>query len=265
MSTVLDVVLPSTTVGLSNNYQSLITGVSNYITNTVIPSTMSNILTYPNIYSTIKYDGASGFVSTPTVTALVNSGTAYFSSFQYDFTYFTSYINPNGSSRLFLEFSPSFTFSQVMVPSSISTASLFPVGSSNIVNLLSMSSHLIYVSTNDNGIYPVLGSGIQQYIPVTSVQPYGYTPPYGNLSNTFYQPMRMEISSGLLLSPSLASTRFSIQHYLSSSIGYVTTSGSPPSTNVTRSGLQTSTAQINNSIGDNNSVFIKIYNSGNKF
>lgn len=266
VSTVLDVVLPSTCFGLSNNYQSLISGSSNYITNTTIPntmaSTMSNILTYPNIYSTIQYGGSSGLnvmskIGTSTIAA---SGTGYFSSLQYNFTYFTKYINPNGSSRLFLEYNPSFTFSQVSAPSSISSVSLYPEGNSSIVNLLSISSHIL---CDMSGIItPVIGSGVQQYIPVTSFQPLGFSTNTRTLSNSFMNPMRMEISSGLLLSPNLRTTTFSVQHYLSSAIAYKITT---PSINISRTGLENSTVQINNSIGDDNNVFIKIYNSGNKF
>ena len=47
----------------------------------------------------------------PTSVSLMNQ--YGFSSFQYDFTNFTQYINPNGSSRIFLEYNPSFTFSHI--------------------------------------------------------------------------------------------------------------------------------------------------------
>lgn len=269
MSTVLDVVLPSTCFGLSNNYQSLITGSSNFITNTTIPNTMAstmyNILTYPNIYSTIQYSGSSGLgvMSKLPTTTLLTSGTGYFSSFQYDFTNFTQYINPNGSSRIFLEYNPSFTFSHIITPSSISSVTLFPPGNSNIINLLSMSSHML--CDISGVISPIIGSGIQQYIPITSVQPFGVSTSSQLLSNSFTQNMKMEISSGLFLASNLTNSTLTIQHYLPSSLAYITSSGTPVSTNVTRSGLQNSTVQINNSIGDNNNVFIKIYNSGNKF
>ena len=245
----LNSVLPSTCIGLENEILRDI--LPPYVGNTMA-STMFNILTYPNIYSSINYTGSSGVSVLSTLSNLSQSGTAAFSSFQYNFTSFSQYINPNGSSRVFLEINPSFTFSQVSAPSSISSTVLFPEGNPSIKNLLSISSHLIY----DNGlIVPVVTSGIQQYIPVTSFQPYGYSTNTKVLSNTFIQPMRMEINSSLLYP---TSPNFSLQHYLSDAVAYKTT-------DIVRSGLEKSTIQINTMIGDKNSVFIRITNSGNQF
>ena len=217
-------------------------------------STMYNILTYPNIFSSIKYNGKTGLTNFSTPTDLSVSGTASFSSFQYNFNNFSQYINPNGSSRVFLEFQPNFTFSQVSAPSNISSVSLYPDGNSSIKDLLSISSHLVYYSTNT---LPIIASGIQQYIPVTSLQPFGYSTNTRVLSNSFIQPMKMEIDSLLLNT----NTSFGLQHYISDAVSYKLVDNS----DISRTGLENSNVLINNSVGDRNSVFIQIYNSGNQF
>ena len=250
VNTVLGLRLGSTIQGL---------GTANYISSATLANTMAstmyNILTYPNIYSSIKYDGESGVTNFSTPVDLSVSGTASFSSFQYNFNNFTDYINPNGSTRVFLDFYPNFTFSQVSAPSNISNVNLYPDGNSSIKDLISISSHLVYY--NAGNTVPVIASGIQQYIPVTSFQPFGYSTNTRVLSNTFIQPMKMEIDSLLLNT----NTSFGLKHYISDALSYKLLDHS----DISRTGLENSNVQINNSVDDRNSVFIQIYNSGNVF
>lgn len=215
--------------------------------NSVITSTMHNILTYPNICSTILYNGNTGSNTMSLINDISDSGTAYFTSLNYDFTDFTQYINPKGS-RIFVDYTPSFTFSQVSAPSSISSVDLYREGDPAIKNLISLSSYFTY------NAYNVDTSAIQQYIPITSFQPFGYTTNTRVLSNTFIQPMTMELNSSIFLHNH---TNLSLQHYLSDAIAYITT-------DVERSGFENLDFVINNSIGDRNSFFIRIINSGNE-
>lgn len=231
-----------------------------YVASTV-QSTMYNILTYPNVVSSIAYNGNSGLTTMSTLAnslVLPNNGNALFSSFQYNFSSITKYINPNGSSKMFIDYYPNFTFSPVMEPSSISSVTLYPEGNSSIKNLISLSSHLIYTSANSN--VPVIKSGIQQYIPITSAYPYGVSSFINPriLSNTYVTPMRFEVDTNVVSS----NLNFGFVHYISDGIGSLKTTNGY---DVFRSGFDRTTLNINNNVGDKNSVFVTITNSGNQF
>ena len=222
-------------------------------------STMYNILNYPNIVSSVQYLGISGRqnVSTlATTTALSNSGSAQFSSFQYNFSSMSRYINPNNSTRMYIDYYPNFTFGPVIAPSSISSLALYPDGNSSIKSVISLSSHFMYVSGNSN--VPVNKSGIQQYIPITSSYPYSVSSFLNPrvLSNGFIQPLKMEFDTTLI------NCNVSLVHYISDGMGSIKTTGG---NDVFRTGLETPTFIINNSINDRNIFFVNINNSGNQF
>jgi hypothetical protein len=227
--------------------------------NSIQASTMNNILNYPNIVSSVYYKGIVGRQNMSTLArenTLSNSGNAQFSSFQYNFSSMSNYINPNNSTRMYIEYYPNFTFGPVVTPSSISSFALYPEGNSSIKSVLSLSSHFMYVSGNSN--VPVNKSGIQQYIPITSSYPYSVSSFLNPrvLSNGFIQPLKMEFDV------SLVNCNVSLVHYISDGVGSIKTLGG---NDIFRSGLETSTFVINNSINDKNSVFVSINNSGNQF
>ena len=252
VTSTINSVMTSTVTTLDNNLINALINV-NTVAGSNFASTMHNVLTYPNICSTIRYMGNNGVTAFQGLTNIANSGTANFSSFQYNFSNFTQYINPNGSSRVFIDYNPSFTFSHVEAPSSISSVSLYPEGNSSIKNLLSLSSHFVYYQAGQE--IPIDKSAIQQYIPVTSLLPFGLSTNTRTLSNTFIQRMTMEVD-GLLLD----NTAFGLKHYVSDAVVYK--SGGE---DVSRTGLDNSNVQINIADGDKNSVFIRIHNSGNVF
>jgi len=227
--------------------------------NSVQASTMNNILKYPNVVSSVYYNGITGRQNMSTLATnnvLSNSGTSQFSSFQYNFSTLSSFINPNNSTRMYVEYYPNFTFGPVVTPSSISSFTVYPDGNSSIKSVLSLSSHFMYVSGNSN--VPINKSGIQQYIPITSSYPYSVSSFLNPrvLSNGFIQPLKMEFDVSLI------NCNVSLVHYISDGVGSIKTLGG---NDVFRSGLETSTFVINNSINDKNSVFVTINNSGNRF
>jgi hypothetical protein len=250
--------LPSTFDGTSNVLQANI-NTANAITNSnitnVVASTMYNILSYPNICSTIKYYGNNGVTPFQELPDITISGTANFSSLQYNFSNFTQYINPNGSSRVFIDYNPNFTFSHMEAPSSISSIALYPENSS-IKNLLSLSSHFVYYETGQT--LPIDKSGIQQYMPITALQPFGLSTNTRILSNTFIQSMTMELDSSLLLN----NNAIGLKHYVSDAVVYKTSTAEGD--DVLRTGLEKSDVQINIENGTQNNVFIRIVNSGNE-
>ena len=236
-------------------FQSTLTGFVNQSQ----ASTNYNFLTYPNINSTIQYQGNKGVQLLSTVT--VGGNVTGFSSFQYNFSnYFSKYINPNGSSKIFLEFYPNFNFSPVITPSSISSTTLYPEGNSSIKNIISISSHLMYTNTFTNSNIPVLQSGVQQYVNINSSLPYAYSSSvnYRPLSNSFIQPMQIEMDPMATRS----NFTFTLMHYISDGTATLKSSGG---LDVFRSGFERNSTIINNLIGDKNSVFIHIANSGNQF
>jgi len=228
--------------------------------NSVQASTMFNILNYPNIVSSVYYNGNTGRLPISTLATnaiLSNSGSGQFSSLQYNFSNVTKYINPNGSSRMFVDYYPNMTFSAVVAPSSISSVTLYPEGNSSIKSLISLSSHFMYVNSSGSNV-PILKSGIQQYIPITSVYPYSVSSFLNPrvTSNIFIQPLKMEFDT------SLTNSNVSLIHYISDGIGSIKTS---LGNDVFRTGLETATMVINNSVNDRNVVFVTIVNSGNQY
>jgi len=224
-------------------------------------STNFNFLTYPNIHSSIQYRGISGlnqFSTLATTTALSNSGSAQFSSIQYNFSTFSRFLNPNGSSRMFIEYYPNFTFSPVITPSSISSLALYPEGNSSIKNLLSLSSHLVYVNAAGSNV-PIRQSGVQQYINVNSAYPYGFSS-FTNrpTSNSFIQPIKVELDTLTVRS----NFNLSLVHFISDGTASLKTS---VGNDVFRTGLERTNLTINNSVGDRNILFVNIANSGNAF
>ena len=227
-----------------------------YVASTV-QSTMYNTLTYPNITSSISYKGNSGLTNMLVYPQLSNTF-SLFSSITYNFSSISNYINPNGSSRMFLEYYPNFTFSPVITPSSISSVTLYPEGNSSIKNVISLSSHLTYYNPINNSNITIPKSGVQQYINVNATYPFNAysTMTYRPSSNSFIQPIHIEIDS------SIASYNFNLLHYISDGSASLKTIGG---NDVVRSGLERSTLNINNNVGDKNSVFVTITNSGNQF
>jgi len=224
-------------------------------------STNFNFLTYPNIHSSIQYRGISGlnqFSTLATTTTLSNSGSAQFSSIQYNFSTFSRFLNPNGSSRMFIEYYPNFTFSPVIAPSSISSLALYPEGNSSIKNLISLSSHLVYVNAAGSNV-PVRQSGVQQFINVNSSYPYSLSS-FTNrpTSNSFIQPIQVELDTLAVRS----NFNFSLVHFISDGTAALKTS---VGNDVFRSGLERINLTINNSVGDRNVLFVNIANSGNAF
>ena len=264
-TTTLNISSQTDEVFLSTNSYTLFIGVPVVSTlrstiNTVMASTMYNILNYPNIVSSVTYTGISDRQNISTLATnseLSNSGTALFSSFQTSFSNMSQYINPNGSTRMFIDYYPSFTFSPVVTPSSISSFTLYPEGNSSIKSVLSLSSHFIYVNNTGSNV-PVNKSGIQQYIPVTSSYPYSVSSFLNPrvLSNSFVTPMRLEFDTSVI------NSNVSIVHYISDGMGSIKTIGG---NDVFRTGLESSTVLINTSINDRNILFVNINNSGNAF
>jgi len=224
-------------------------------------STNFNFLTYPNIHSSIQYRGASGlnqFSTLATTTTLSNSGSAQFSSIQYNFSTFSRFLNPNGSSRMFIEYYPNFTFSPVVTPSTISSLTLYPEGNSSIKSIISLSSHLVYVNAANSNI-PVRQSGVQQYININSAYPYGFSSFTTRVtSNSFIQPIQVELDTLAVRS----NFNFSLLHFISDGTAAVK---SGVGNDVFRTGLERPNLVINNSIGDRNVLFVTIANSGNAF
>ena len=225
----------------------------------ILPSSLYNLLAYPNIASTISYQGIQGNNYISTISTGANVG--FFSSFQYNFSNFTKYLNPNGSSRMFIEYYPNYIFSPVITPSSISNLVIYPEGNSSIKNIISLSSHMMYVN-NVNSNIPIIPSGEQQYINITSSYPYSGSTFMNTrpLSNFFIQPMQFEMDTLALRANS--NTMFSLIHYVSDGIATLKPNGF---NDVSRTGLERASTFINNKVNDKNSVFVRITNSGNQF
>jgi len=211
---------------------------------------------YPNVVSSLLYKGITGKLVMSTLATnnlLSNSGSAQFSSLQHNLSSFSTFINPNGSSRLFIDYYPNFTFGPVVAPSSISSFALYPEGNSSIKSVLALSSHLMFVNTTGSNV-PILNSGVQQYMPINSSYPYSVSSFLNPrvLSNTFIQPMKMEFNTSFI------NSNISIVHYISDCITSIKTSNG---NDVFRTCLETSTFVINNSINERNSLFVTITNN----
>lgn len=227
--------------------------------NTIMASTMFNLLNYPNYTTSVPYTGTSGRINMSTLATnsiLNNSGNAFFSSFQTSFSSFTRYINPNNSSRMFVDYYPTFTFSPVFAPSSISSLSLYPEGNSSIKSVIGLSSHFIFVNSAGSNV-PIMKSGIQQYIQIANSYPYAVsTTNVRTLSNSFVTPMRLEFDTAVITS------NVGLVHYISDGMGSIKTVGG---NDIFRTGFETSTMRIQTSVNDKNVVFVSINNSGNAF
>ena len=252
----LNIGIPSLTSTIASTLNFALASTLNKVSQ-ALPSSLFNLLTYPNIASTINYQGNKGNVYLSTISTGAN--VTLFSSFQYNFSNFTKYLNPNGSSRMFIEYYPNFIFSPVITPSSISSLTLYPEGNSSIKNIISLSSHMMYVTNNSN--IPIIPSGEQQYINITSSYPYGASSIMNTrpLSNSFIQPMQFEMDTLALLANS--NSLFSLVHYVSDGTATLKSIGG---NDVFRSGFERPSTFINNNINDKNSVFVRITNSGNQ-
>lgn len=223
-------------------------------------STNFNYLNYPSLHSSIFYQGRVGLNTLSTLATSVqlsNSGSAQFSSFQYNFSTFSRYLNPNGSSRMFIEYYPNFTFSPVVTPSSISSLALYPEANSSIKNVIALSTHLMYVNSSGSNV-PINQSAVLQYINVTSAYPCGASTFNRLTSNSFIQPIQFELDTLAVRS----NFNFSLVHYISDGTASVKTVGG---IDAFRTGLERTTFTINNSSNDRNVVFVTIANTGNQF
>ena len=176
--------------------------------------------------------------TTDTVTTLVNTGTAVFSSLQLNLSNFTRYINPNGSTRMFLDMSPFFQFPVVAAPSSISSFTAYPDGNNQFLkNYMPVSTNIQYYD-NSNNIQTM--SNILQYMNITSLYPSTVRTTFRFLSNTFNQPMKLELNT-LVLS-TLSNPSIYLDHYV---IDAICSKSFPPSgLDVTRSGFERSNVTI---------------------
>lgn len=225
----------NTTLTLSSIYKDLTLSTN---TSSII---FFNISTYPSITSTIAYSGvlnANNISTTDTVTTLINSGTAVFSSLQLNLSNFTRYINPNGSTRMFLDMYPFFQFPVVAAPSSISSFSAYPDGNNQYLkNYMPVSTNIQYYD-NSNNIQTM--SNIYQYMNITSMYPSTIKTNFRFLSNTFNEPMKLEINTPLLLT--LSNQSIFLDHYV---IDAICAKSFPPSgLDVTRSGFERSNVTI---------------------
>jgi hypothetical protein len=227
---------------------------------TYFTSISSIVGNYSNVVSSINYTGVTGRQTVSTLATnniLTNSGNAVFSTLQTNFSNFTRFINPNGSSRMFVDYYPSLTFSPIITPSSISSLALYPEGNSSIKSVISLSSHFMYVNSSGSNV-PVNKSGIQQYIPINASYPYGVSSFFNQrvLSNSFVTPIRLEFDTSVI------DSNVSIVHYISDGMGSIKTIGG---NDVFRSGFESSAFVINTNINDRNILFVNINNSGNAF
>lgn len=227
--------LINTTITLSSIYKDLVLSTN---TSSIV---FFNITTFPSIVSTVQYSGTSNQIVMSTVdtaVTLLNTGTALFSSLQLNLSNYKQYINPNGSTRAFIDFYPYFQFPTVVAPSTISSFSLFPDGSNNTVkNFIPVSTNLQYYD-NSNTIQSM--SNMFNYMNVTSIYPYSVSTNTRLLSNTFNTHIKLELNSLLLLS--LNNPSIFLDHYMIDAIAFK--SNAPNFNNVGRSGFETRSVTI---------------------
>jgi len=226
--------------------------------NSVQASTMYNTLNYINMVSSIPYIGNVGLNNVSTLATnsnLVANGSALFSTLQMNLSSFSRYINPNGNTKLFIDYYPNILLAPVMLPSSISSTTLYPEGNDSLFTLITLSSHFIYSGSNGLDI-PILKSGAEQYLPVISSYPYGISSiRYARQSSNIYvQPFKMEFDTALIRS------NVAVVHYLSNSIGTLNSIPISNGFDVRRSGLDSPLININNKLNDKSSVFLTITN-----
>ena len=227
--------LVNTTLTLSSIYSDLVlsTNVSSIV--------YFNITTFPSIVSTLQYTGRSNAINMSTVDSavtLVNTGTAVFSSLQLNLSNYKRYINPNGTTRAFLDFFPYFQFPTLVAPSTISSFSLYPDGVNNTVkNYIPVSTNVQYYD-NSNTIQSM--SNNYNYMNVTSIYPYSVSTNTRLLSNTFNMPIKFELNTLLLLS--LNNPSIFLDHYMVDAVAFK--SNAPLYNNVGRSGFETQSVTI---------------------
>jgi hypothetical protein len=227
--------LVNTTLTLSSIYSDLVlsTNVSSIV--------YFNITTFPSIVSTLQYTGRSNAINMSTVDSavtLVNTGTAVFSSLQLNLSNYKRYINPNGTTRAFLDFFPYFQFPTLVAPSTISSFSLYPDGVNNTVkNYIPVSTNVQYYD-NSNTIQSM--SNNYNYMNVTSIYPYSVSTNTRLLSNTFNMPIKFELNTLLLLS--LNNPSIFLDHYMIDAVAFK--SNAPLYNNVGRSGFENQSVTI---------------------
>jgi len=259
-----DILVPGQTT-LNSNLQLNLSSFANdivYSTNSVssilyigtnisgsLASTMKNILTYPSFTSSINYLGNLGQTLLAPLTP--NNPNANFTSLEFNASNFIQYINPNGSTRMFLDYYPTFIFSPVVAPSSISSITLFPEGHSSLKSLINISSHMYYTTGGSN--ITIIPSGVQQYMPITSFYGYGVSSASRYTSNVFNQHMKMQVDTSVLYSNPVKT--YNVMHYVSSSLVFKAEG------NVIRTGLED--ANTNIVVPFQNTVFVTLNNSAN--
>jgi hypothetical protein len=229
----------NTTLTLSSLYKDLTLSTST--SNTIF----FNITTYPSFTSTLLYSGLSGLQNmstTDTTVTLLNKGTTVFSSVQLNLSNFIPYINPNGSTKAFLDYTPFYQFPTVAAPSSISSFTLFPNTSNLLVRTFMKFSTNVQYFDNSNRVQSMTSILPEQYIPIDSLYPYGVSTNTRLSSNTFNQPMKLEINTPTLLT--LSNKSIFLDHYIIDAMAYKV-SGAILGSNVSnRSGFETTTINM---------------------
>ena len=226
----------NTTLTLSSLYKDLTLSTS---TSNVV---FMNITTYPSFTSTLLYSGISGLKNmstTDTAVTLLNTGTTVFSSVQLNLSNFIPYINPNGSTKAFLDFTPTYQFPTVVAPSSISS---FAVTSDLLVRTYMTISTNVQYYDNSNRIQSMATILPEQYIPINSLYPYSVSTNTRLTSNTLNQPMKLELNTPTLLT--LSNKSIFLDHYVIDAMAYKV-SGTLLGSNISnRSGFETTTVNI---------------------
>lgn len=226
----------NTTLTLSSLYKDLTLSTS---TSNVV---FMNITTYPSFTSTLLYSGLSGLKNmstTDTVVTLLNTGTTVFSSVQLNLSNFIPYINPNGSTRAFLDYTPTYQFPTVVAPSSISSFAL--TNELLVRTYMTISTNVQYYD-NSNRIQSMATILPEQYIPINSLYPYSVSTNTRLTSNTFNQPVKLELNTPTLLT--LSNKSIFLDHYVIDAMAYKV-SGTFLGSNVSnRSGFETTTVNM---------------------
>jgi len=202
-----------------------------------------NITTYPSFTSTLRYTGTSNIISmstTSTVPTLAVTGTTIFSSVQLNLSNFIAYINPNGSTRAFLDYTPTFQFPTVVAPSSISSATLFPDSSVLAVRTYMLFSTSIQYYHTSNIISSM--NSQEQYMAINSLYPFGVSTNTRLTSNTFNQPMKLELNTQTLLS--LSNKSIFLDHYVIDAMAFKVNDSVLGSNVINRSGFENRSVNI---------------------
>ena len=226
----------NTTLTLSSLYKDLTLSTS---TSNVI---FINITTYPSFTSTLLYSGLSGLKNmstTDTAVTLVNTGTTVFSSVQLNLSNFIPYINPNGSTKAFLDFTPTYQFPTVVAPSSISSVT---VTSDLLVRTYMRFSTNVQYYDNSNRIQSMATILPEQYIPINSLYPYSVSTNTRLTSNTLNQPVKLELNTPTLLT--LSNKSIFLDHYVIDAMAYKVSDVALGSNVSNRSGFETTSVNM---------------------